>query len=277
MSRPRFPDWLIYCGAVAAVVFAAMAWRQRADAPPAPPPIPGAADPALLTSETPFNPRKVKPMPDGPLQTRAGTAFSISAAGVWLTARHVIEDCRQAAVIVADGRGVLAKVIADPESDVAVLQTEGGGPPLPLAPKRDLADGQRAFHPGFPQGRPGEATSIYLGRDAWRERARWARPQDVLAWAESGRTDGIKGSLAGLSGAPVLDKAGQVVGVTLAEAPRRGRLYAAPPDAIRAALARAKVKLTGLAQGQPVTIDNYGRVADGLRRDLRVARVACLS
>jgi hypothetical protein len=30
------------------------------------------------------------------------------------------------------------------------------------------------------------------------------------------------------------------------------------------------------AIGEPITVENYGRVADGLRRDLRVVRVACL-
>ena len=29
--------------------------------------------------------------------------------------------------------------------------------------------------------------------------------------------------------------------------------------------------------GETVTTDNYGRVADALRRDLRVAQVICLS
>jgi hypothetical protein len=28
--------------------------------------------------------------------------------------------------------------------------------------------------------------------------------------------------------------------------------------------------------GEPITTDNYGRVADTLRRDLRVAQVICL-
>ena len=99
---------------------------------------------------------------------------------------------------------------------------------------------------------------------------------DVLAWAEIGRTDGLKGSLAGLSGAPVLDTAGDVVGVTLAEAPRRGRVFTATPQTVRRALAAAGVKPAPPGTGQPISVENYGRVADGLRRDLRVAQVVCL-
>ena len=98
----------------------------------------------------------------------------------------------------------------------------------------------------------------------------------MQAWAEIGRTDGLEGSLAGLSGAPVLDGAGQVVGVTLAESPRRGRIYSAPRQAISAALAASGQKPAAFAPGQPVTTDNYGRAADGLRRDLSVAEVVCL-
>jgi hypothetical protein len=31
-----------------------------------------------------------------------------------------------------------------------------------------------------------------------------------------------------------------------------------------------------MATGEPVNTENYGRVADALRRDLRVAQVVCL-
>ena len=94
--------------------------------------------------------------------------------------------------------------------------------------------------------------------------------------AEVGRTDGLKGGLAGLSGAPVLDGAGRVIGVTLAESPRRGRLYSAPQSVIRTALKRAGQSPGGFAEGRPIGPGNYGRAADALRRDLSVAPVACL-
>ncbi|MBA3812365.1 MAG: serine protease, partial [Caulobacteraceae bacterium] len=70
--------------------------------------------------------------------------------------------------------------------------------------------------------------------------------------------------------------AGRVIGVTIAQAPRRGRLYTTTPEALRAALAAAGVKAPAAAVGEPITVENYGRVADDLRRDLRVAPVVCL-
>jgi serine protease Do len=136
--------------------------------------------------------------------------------------------------------------------------------------------GQRAFHPGFPQGRPGEVTTRLLGRETFKVRGRGARDEPVLAWAEIARTDGLRGTLSGLSGAPALDRFGNVVGVTIAEAPRRGRVYTTSPDTFLPAV-RGIQRADEPALGEPVTPDNYGRVADALRRDLRVAQVVCLS
>src|SRR5690606_10600428 len=103
---------------------------------------------------------------------------------------------------------------------------------MPLAVEAPLRQGQRAFHPGFPQGAPGEVTSRLLGRETLRISGRGARDEPVLAWAEVGRTDGLAGTLAGLSGAPAVDRQGRVIGVTIAEAPRRGRIYTTAPDTL---------------------------------------------
>ena len=168
-----------------------------------------------------------------------------------------------------------ADVRLAPDADVALLITEGGALALPVELGAPLREGQRAFHPGFPQGRPGEVTSRLLGRETLRVFGRGARDEPVLAWAEVGRTDGLDGTLAGLSGAPAVDRQGRVIGVTVAEAPRRGRIYTTAPESLQPALSGA-VPAGEYAVGQPVTIDNYGRVADSLRRDLRVAQVVCL-
>lgn len=150
-----------------------------------------------------------------------------------------------------------------------------------MATEAPAEAGALAFHPGFPQGSAGEVASRYLGPQTLHGRGRAARDQPVLGWAEVGRTEGLSGSLAGLSGAPTLDVAGRVVGVTLSETPRRGKIYSTTPASLAAALrlagpvARNEGALDG-AVGEPITVENYGRVADGLRRDLRVVRVACM-
>ncbi len=267
----RSSDLLVYGGAVALLLVLAISQRERADAPAAPPPVSGEA--ALGQSLVPAQVRKLS---GHALERASGTAFSVSDAGVWITARHVVAGCRRAAVLVAPGRGAQARVVADRGSDVAVLVPRGGAPPLAIAPPSRLVSGQIAFHPGYPRGAPGEAASRYLGPFRLPAPSRRAPATGVQAWAEVGRTDGLGGSLAGLSGAPVLDAGGQVVGVTLAESPRRGRIYAAPRSAIDAALALAGQRPSGFAPGQPITADNYGRTADTLRRQLSIAEVVCL-
>jgi S1-C subfamily serine protease len=271
---PRLPDWLVYLAVVLALLIAAVGRQERADAPPPPPPVPG-EEGIPLGPASPFDPSVVVDVP-GKAEPGVGTAFSVADSGVWITARHVVDGCAQAAIVVADGRGVEAKVSIDPRGEAAILTTDGGSPPLPLGLDRPLRKGDRAFHPGFPQGHAGEATSRLLGRENLVVRGRGARTEPVLVWAETGRTDNLKGTLAGLSGSPALDRAGRVIGVTVAESPRRGRIYTTVPETVSAALAASRQHPSGFAVGEPITTDNYGRVADTMRRDLRVAQVVCL-
>jgi len=186
-----------------------------------------------------------------------------------------VDGCARAAIVVAPGRGVAANVTLDPNSETAILTTDGGAPPLPLGLTTALRRGERAFHPGFPQGRPGEASSRLIGRENLVVHGRGARTESVLVWAETGRTDGLKGTLGGLSGAPALDADGRVIGVTIAEAPRRGRIYTTAPELTARTL--ASLKGSPAAQGAPITAQNYGRVADDMRRSLRIAQVVCLT
>jgi hypothetical protein len=189
----------------------------------------------------------------------------------------VVDHCAQAAILVNDTQGVAAKVWLDPLGETAVLTTAGGAPALPLAPDQPPRRGTLAFHPGFPHTRPGEVASRLLGRETLFLRDRQVRTAPVLVWAEVGRTDGLTGALTGLSGAPVLDGEGRVMGVTVAEAPRRGRIYTTAPESLRQVLAAAGAKPDPQADGLPITPDNYGRAADDLRRTLRVVPVVCLT
>ncbi len=276
MHFPRLPDWLVYLAVVAALLIAAVGRRERADAPPPPPPVPG-EEGVPLGPSSPFDPSVVVEVP-GKQKPGTGTAFSVADTGVWLTARHVVDGCSETALVVAEGRGVAAHVQIDPSGEAAVLTTEGGAPAMPLmhAGAR-LKRGDLGYHPGFPQGRPGEAVSRLLGRENLVVRGRGARTEPVLVWAEVGRTDSLKGTLAGLSGAPALDSAGRVIGVTVAEAPRRGRIYTTAPETMLNALQTTRRRASNFAVGEPINVENYGRVADALRRDLRVAQVVCLA
>lgn len=275
MHFPRLPDWLIYACVVVALLIAAVGRQERADAPEPPPPAPE-VEGEVLGPASPFDPSVVVDVPDetGPA---TGTAFSIAESGVWLTARHVVDGCGTTAIVVGDGRGVAARVSIDPRGEAAILTTDGGAPSLPLALATELHRGERAYHLGYPQGEPGEATSKLIGRETLVVRGRGARSEPVLVWAETGRTEGLRGTLGGLSGAPALDAQGRVIGVTIAESPRRGRIYTTAPETVQATLASTRRRYVGSPAAPTITPDNYFRVADSLRRDLRVAQVVCLS
>ncbi len=188
MHFPKLPDWLIYGAVVSALLVVAIG-RQERPTPAAAAAGAGRRRPALGPA-SPFDPSIVVQVPEKG-QPGSGTAFSVDDGGSWLTARHVVDGCREAAIVVADGRGVAARVTLDPAGDAAILDHRGRPPPpcrcapRPNRPRR----GERAYHPGFPQGHPGEVTSRLLGRENLVIRGRAARVEPVLVWAEVGRTD----------------------------------------------------------------------------------------
>lgn len=260
---------------ILALLFAARGRREDAPAPEAPPPF-SAQEPEgpVLPGPTPFDPQVLVEVPER-AQQGIGTAFSLDDAGGWLTARHVIDGCTRIGILAGFGRVLPATYAIHPQADLAIISTQGAPPPLTVDRELQLRRGQRAFHLGYPQGRPGEATSRLLGRETLVVRGRGQRAEPVIAWAETGRTDGLEGTLAGLSGAPALDDHGQVIGVTVAEAPRRGRIYTTAPETFVHAL--EEVGPDRFGRGEPITVENYGRVADGFRRERSVAQVLCLA
>jgi hypothetical protein len=129
---------------------------------------------------------------------------------------------------------------------------------------------------GFPQGQPGEAASRLIGRERLVARGRYHVEEPVLAWAEVGRTAGLFGTLAGMSGGPVLDAQGRVIGITVAESARRGRIYTAAPSSILSLLKMERIAPAGEPVGR-LSLTNYGPAADKLRRSLEVAQVVCVA
>lgn len=210
---------------------------------------------------------------------QTGTAFTI-ADGVWMTARHVVDGCTRVGLVAReDETGVLAEgVIPAVNADVAVVLAPLARAPLAVELDETLRRlGDKVFMIGYPQGVPGEVAGLLLGRETMMATGRYSTREPVLVWAETARTVGLSGPLGGISGGPAFDEEGEVVGVVVAESPRRGRVYTAAPASMASALATASAApaaaATSAGQLSEATFQADGR---RLRGDLRVAKVQCV-
>jgi serine protease Do len=272
------PDWLIYAIALLVVLATLFGGEERADAPEAPPPIEGLpptedlpAGPALPAA-SPFDEGII--VEAGTPHSGIGTAFGIAREGWWLTARHVVEGCDQVGLASGGYFRSVDIVKTSEAADLALLRTGRAPEPVTLAASETLTLGEAGFMIGYPQGRPGEAYAKLVGRAWMVTQGSYSVREPVLAWAETGRTRGLQGSLGGMSGGPVFDAEGRVVGVTVAESLRRGRIYSAAPESVMAYLGQETVPARGASVG-PITSKDYGGTADRLRRELAVVKVGC--
>ena len=233
---------------------------------------------ATLPLPGPFDDRSIVEAQDA-INWSSGTGFAIASGGVWLTAKHVARGCDKLGIINENGQTrVKARALYISEiADVAIFQTEGGPSPLALdLDETDIKVGTRGFHVGYPQGKPGEVTSRLIGRELMLTQGAWRGKEDTLAWAETGRSTDLRGTLGGLSGGPAFDSKGNVVGITIAESPRRGRIITTSATSIAAALSVADI----VPRGQPLEASNTlmsPMTARQLRKDLKVVQVICLT
>lgn len=207
----------------------------------------------------------------------SGSAVAISD-GVWLTADHVTDSCRSVFLAAETGYLRATEVTAHGRADVAVVQTGRSGPALALSNR--LVPGQRGYHYGFPSGEPGEVLTTLIGRASIRVSGARNRREPAVAWAENRRHPPSLDSLGGISGGPVLDRDGAVVGITVGGSARRGTVLTAPPISLQEVLARADVTIgktdSGDRFGEPASqpLTAYG---NALRDAFTVAKVICLA
>jgi len=264
-KRKSFPDWIIYGLVLIAFIWTAYGVEQDVVVPE--PPISPELGP-LLPSDSPRD--EIVLVDVAPLQSGTGTAFAINDDGLWLTARHVVDSCDRVGIRINGRRTVQVKSQIVENSDLAVLTSDWERRPLPADLESQRQVGEIGYFFGFPQGKPGEVVGSLIGRNRMKVRGRYTNDEAILAWSELGRSRNLTGSLGGLSGAPVLDKDGEIIGVVSAESPRRGRVYSVAPRYLRGII-------TEPGEGtEPLSLDTYGVGADRLRRDRRVAQVICL-
>jgi len=288
----RIPDWVVYAVVLAVIVGTLFSSGSGDDDPfgvpdevaqseilvpdailrPAPA-VPESEAGPMLPDSHPFDERVLVQVGDA--EDGIGTAFAINEAGAWLTARHVVDGCSRVGLAVGNGRMVrVEEVHTSDDSDLALLVTDRAPVALQLDLDRELRIGEPGYHVGFPQGMSGEAVSVLESRSNLVTRGRYAMEEPVLAWAEQERTDGIEGTLSGMSGGPVFDRDGTVIGITVAESPRRGRIYSASPDSIRRFLDGQGLVAPG-GDARPISATSYAAEADRLRDSRAVVKVLC--
>lgn len=210
-----------------------------------------------------------------------GTAFAIDRDRAWITALHVVDDCRRLVLhgerqtvdvaVVWEHRDAdiaLVEAIAADAHDVG-LETRSNGP-LPF--KRAIELGY-AF--GYPQGRPGALNARFLGP------VRLYDPQSGTAAGQIWAVDRYPllprdpSEIGGISGGPMLGPDGEVEGVIVGNAPRRARAVTVDADYIRDLVGAADLAPVAGQPGPPTQPETVDRVGDRLRRDGRLAQVIC--
>ena len=193
-----------------------MLWRVRR------PPLedPGARDPTFTVNTSPVHPASML----------VGTAFSVDRRGVWLTARHVASEVCQPLIMLVNGRAQPATMAyLHPESDLAVLETRAGAPAMPFSADRPVV-GDIGFSFGYPTGTLGATEDTLMGRSRMQLAGRMVGATPTLTWAESQRFPETLETLGGMSGGPMLDRDGRIVGTVVAATPRRGRVHTVAPE-----------------------------------------------
>lgn len=226
----------------------------------------------------PGEPRPGIVIQGGAKQTDAtGTAFAVTAQGPLLTAAHVTDGCERVGVLAnerARNPNVARGVLTHPVADAALIEVNHRGPPLPLGDDRALRRGDDGFSFGYPRARPGAVHGTLMARDtAKRDEGGGTFP--VLVWADADRDPENDLSLSGLSGGPVLDRNGRLVGILVAGSERRGVFMSTTLAPVRDLLAQGNVTPDAGAVAEPIPINGFGRYGERLRDNLSVAFAVC--
>ncbi|MFI4998574.1 MAG: serine protease [Reyranellales bacterium] len=165
-----------------------------------------------------------------------GTAFLV-APKTWVTAAHVLEDCKAGYVRVQGTWRQVRQNQTHPSADVAVLVTDSReAPPVLGVTDRPPVLDQDGFHVGYPQGVPSTVRTKFIGM----ARIRHGKPGSAVemgwVWAELERQPPTTGPLGGISGGPQVDRTGAVQGVTILYAERSARLTTTPVSRVREVL-----------------------------------------
>jgi S1-C subfamily serine protease len=196
-----------------------------------------------------------------------GSGFFVTQNGRLVTNHHVIAGASKASVTLSDGRemAVLRILADDPAHDIAVIQVEGSGyAPLPIGDTAALHVGDDVVVVGSPLGL---STTVSTGivaavrEEGLSKEGRFANDDDkemVAAWGLQITAPVSHGS----SGSPILNAAGEVVGVAVAVLGEGENInFGVPTVFVKAAIAKAQAGIGGKALGEDNTSDRKRNLA----------------
>jgi serine protease Do len=180
-----------------------------------------------------------------------GTSFPI-APGAWLTARHVANGECNRVILIVNGRKVPAQIAyLHPQADLALLKTtNASGPALPLA-TGDVEQNETGYTFGYPKEKLGATKDRLMGRSRMQLSGEINGTGPVLTWAEVVRYPDDLPALSGMSGGPVFDEQGKIVGIMVAASVRRGRIHTVAPEILQAT-AQSFAPTDASANAEPV-------------------------
>ena len=172
---------------------------------------------------------------DGPRQG-SGSGFVIDREGYILTNEHVIQGAERITVTLADGRSLRGEVVgADPAIDVALLrvQTDGKLPEAPLGNSDNLRVGEWVCAIGNPLG---YVHSVTVGVVSFIGRKLFDASLDDYIQTDAAINFGN-------SGGPLINSAGEVVGINSAISSRASNIgFAVPINQAVAVLPQLKAQ-----------------------------------
>ena len=135
------------------------------------------------------------------------TGFLISSDGLIVTNYHVVDGAK-AIEVRSGGQGHPAKVVVqDPANDLAILQTDLSGRPLPIGSSRTSVRGDDVLTLGFP----------LVDAEGQNQKATFGRINALTGIGDDSRYLQIDVPIQpGNSGGPLLNKRGEVIGVVSA-------------------------------------------------------------
>ena len=214
----------------------------------------------------------------------SGTAFKVRS-NVWITARHVIDGCNSLSIPNVQ----IERVYIPPSSDIAlILSSESPIEEFYLNRKlfqdgkyykRNVSEiGEYGYSIGFPRGEPGQSLLKFVGYVQMRQTGSYYLKEPVKMWIEIKRQPESLDHMGGISGGPILNGVGDVVGVHVANSVRRGRAYSVDEFAVAGlmmASLRHKILVRDSHYNSSISEKNWSELAAAFRENGQISKILC--